>query len=157
MLASQHWVQLLVVLQQHYVCFIKMQPNGIYHLTIHPCFLEWWLRYYLCSNLSYTSHLQLHIVQLSSTEAGEKFHLPTSSNLLFFFFNIQQLLQLFYFRQHFFSFRSSQPSVAVYIFRKLYSHLERFYFFVMFIPCTFQISVNIHGNSCYNTLHSCAV
>lgn len=87
-----------------------MQPNGTYHLTIHPRFLEWCSHYYLCTSISYTSHLQLCIVQVSSAETGEK--KLTYQHLLIYFKKklknkkiIQQPLELFYFRQCIFSFQ----------------------------------------------------
>lgn len=135
-----------------------MQTNSIYLLTIHPCSLEWLLHYYLCTNISCISHRQLYIAQLSSAETGEK---KSLTNILLYFFLLffKKTYSRFYcfFILDNISFQSSQPSVAVYILRELYSHLERFYFFVMFILCTFQISVNVHGNSCYNIFHSCVV
>lgn len=59
------------------VCFTKMQLYGIYRLTIHPFFFKWCSHYYLCTNLSYTSHLQLYTVYLSSTESREFLHLKS--------------------------------------------------------------------------------
>lgn len=102
-----------------------MQPNSIYYLTIHP---EWFLHYYLCANISYISHMQLYIAQLSSTETGDKkfTYQHLAIFFLFFFFTYSSFYCLFILDN--ISFQSSQPSVAVCIFRELYSHLERFYF-----------------------------
>lgn len=39
------------------------QNSAKWHLSFnHPSILEWCSHYYLCTNLSYTSHLQLYIV-----------------------------------------------------------------------------------------------
>lgn len=131
-----------------------MQLYGIYRLTIHPFFFKWCSHYYLCTNLSYTSHLQLYTVYLSSTESREFLHLK--SLLIYCFLTCSSFYSFFILD---ISFQSSQPSVVVCILGSYTAIWKGFFFYffflVMFILCTFQISVNVHGNSCYNTLDPC--
>lgn len=101
-----------------------MQLDGIYRLTIHPFFFKWCSHYYLCTNLSYISHLRLYTIYLSSTESRDFFHLK--SLLIYYFLTCSSFYSFFYLR-HFFSIQPTF-SGSVY-FRKLYSHLEKLLFF----------------------------
>lgn len=114
------------------------------------------LNCYLCTSLSCAFPLQLYIVLITFyKDWGKDF---TYQHLLIYFFFLSYSQFYSFIILHNVSILFNPASLQwQYIYLGSFTAIWKgfiYLFIFMFIPCTFQISVNVHGNSCYNTLHS---